>query len=77
MTFKDLREYILSLRQDLALEDLLITKYTEVLSHKEIIESLSPEDSKEILEIVQTLRNDSSIHKEVIESLVIEFQKIK
>ncbi len=76
MTFKDVREYILSLKQDLVIEDLLITEYTEVLSQEEVLGSLNNEDSKEILEIIKVLRNDSKIHKEVIENLVVEFQKI-
>lgn len=76
MTFKDVREYILSLKQDLVIEDLLIAEYTEVLSQEEVLGSLNNEDSKEILEIIKVLRNDSKIHKEVIENLVVEFQKI-
>lgn len=76
MTFKDIREYILSLKQDLVIEDLLIAEYTEVLSQEDIIKSLSTDDSKEILEIIEVLRNDSRIHKEVLENLVVEFQKI-
>lgn len=76
MTFKGIREYILSLKQDLVIEDLLITEYTEALSQKEILESLGDADSKEIFNIIQVLRDDSKIHKEVLENLVVEFQKI-
>lgn len=76
MTFKGIREYILSLKQDLVIEDLLITEYTEALSQKEILESLGDEDSREIFDIIRVLRDDSKIHKEVLENLVVEFQKI-
>lgn len=76
MTFKDVREYILSLKQDLAIEDLLIAEYTGMLSQKEVLESFNNNDSKEILDIIHVLRDDSKIHKKVIENLVVEFQKI-
>lgn len=76
MTFKDVREYILSLKQDLVIEDLLIAEYTEMLSQQKALKSLNDADSKEILEIIKILRDDSKIHKEVLENLVVEFQKI-
>ena len=76
MTFQGIREYILSLKQDLVIEDLLIAEYTEALSQKEAFGSLNVSDSKEIFEIIQVLRDDSKIHKEVIENLVVEFNKI-
>lgn len=72
MTFKEVHEFIVSYRQNLLLEELLIDLYTKTMLEKGVLDSLDPEAKEEILQIVQVLKSDSIRHKETIEKLIEE-----
>lgn len=72
MTFKEVHEFIVSYRQNLLLEELLIDLYTKTILEERVLNSLNSEEKEEIIRIVQILKNDSIRHKEAIEKLIEE-----
>lgn len=76
MTFKDIHEFIISLKQDLIIEELLIEEYSEVISNmltKDGVSTfLTKEEKQEVSQIVETLKSDSLKHKDAIMKLIDE-----
>lgn len=72
MTFKEVHEFIVSYRQSLLLEELLIDLYSKTLLEESTLRSLNSLEKDEIIQILNTLNNDSIRHKEAIEKLIEE-----